>query len=90
MSDGNPPDSWYDPPEPKFDFEIKSEEKPGPLDVCERNGCEEEAYMTVGIGDVRDRMTDGHIITVCKNHYDSVIEDEIKEAEDYEPDYDED
>ena len=88
MNDGNPPSSWYDPPEPKYELEIKREKPADAGDVCERYACDEEAVMTVEVGDVR--YPGGSPVTVCKNHYESVIEDTIEEIENYEPDYEED
>lgn len=86
MSD-SPPSSWYDPPEPRHDFEIKKERPADPGEMCERDNCYEEAAMTVEVGDVR--YHGGSPVTVCKGHYETVIEDEIEAAENYEPDYDE-
>lgn len=88
MSDGNPPSSWYDPPEPKYELEIKKERPADAGEPCERYTCTEEAVMTVEVGDVR--YLSGNTMSVCKNHYESIIEDTIEEIEDYEPDYDND
>lgn len=85
--DGSPPSSWYDPPEPKYDYEIKSERPADAGDKCEKYACDEDAVKIVEVGDVRNPR--GHEVTVCKNHYEDVIEDEIEAAENYEPDYDE-
>jgi hypothetical protein len=86
MSDGNPPSSWYDPPEPKYELEIKREELAGADETCDK--CEEVAYMTVEVGDVR--YSGGSPVTVCKGHYETIIKDTIEEIENYEPDYEED
>lgn len=81
----SPPDSWYDPPEPKYEIEIKWA-KPAPVNVrCDR--CNEEGYMQGEIGDVRGY---GSYFIYCKDHFDTAIEDTIDEIENYEPDYEED
>lgn len=87
MSDGNPPSGWYDPPEPKYELEIKKEKPADPREMCERDNCYEEAAMTVEVGDVR--YYGGSTVTVCKGHYESIIEDTIEDIENYEPEYDE-
>jgi len=87
MSDGSPPSSWYDPPEPKYDYEIKAEKPADAGEMCERDNCYEEAALQVKVGEVR---YDGGWRIVCKGHYESVIEDAIDDAENYEPDYEED
>lgn len=86
--DGSPPSSWYDPPEPRFDPEIKHEELARPGETCEK--CEEDAYMLVSVADVRDQYVQGSVVTVCKNHYDTILEDTAEDWESSEPDYDED
>lgn len=83
--DGSPPSSWYDPPEPKFDPEIKHEEPATPGETCDK--CEEDAYMLVSVADVRDKA--GGVVTVCKNHYDTILDDTVEEWQNSEPDYDE-
>lgn len=90
MSDGNPPSSWYDPPEPEYDFEINQELPADADETCERYSCKEDAAMRVQVRDLKVPYHDGWWVTVCKNHYESVINDEIEAAEDYEPDFDED
>lgn len=87
MSDGSPPSSWYDPPEPKYELEIKYERPADAGDKCDRYTCKEDAVMLVEVGDVR--YNSGSFITVCKNHYESVIEDAYEDIKNYEPDYDE-
>lgn len=87
MGDGNPPSSWYDPPEPKFEVEIKWE-RPVTDAKAKCDKCEEVAFMHVQVGDVRYRSME--FLYVCKNHYDSVLDDLIEEIENYEPDYEED
>lgn len=83
MEDGNPPSSWYEPPEPKYDMEIKWER---PITdskaICDK--CEEIAYMLVRVGDVRYR--DGEFHYLCRCHYETIVEDTIEEIENYEPD----
>lgn len=86
-SDGSPPSGWYDPPEAKYDYEIKTDKPADPGEKCERDNCYEDAVRTVTVGDVRAHG--GYPITVCKGHYEDVIEDEIESAQNYEPDYDE-
>lgn len=82
-----PPDSWYDPPEPKIDLEIKWEKTLHDNRIqCDK--CEEVAEMEGEIGDVRNHG--GSYFCYCKNHYDTIIEDTIEEIENYEPDYEED
>lgn len=92
MSD-SPPSSWYDPPEPRWDFEINTE-KPADAGVtCERYGCDEEAAMSVQVRDMKVPYHGGWWVDVCKNHYESVLDDEIElaaDGDDYEPDFDED
>lgn len=86
-SDGSPPSSWYDPPEPKYDFEIKKERPADPGDKCERDNCYENAVVQVVVNDVRSFGGEWRI--VCKGHYESVVEDAIDDAENYEPNCDE-
>lgn len=81
----SPPSSWYDPPEPKHDLEIKRERPADVGDICERGNCKEEAAMIVEVGDVRYPGVSP--VTVCKGHYESIITDTIEEIESYEPDY---
>lgn len=90
MSDGNPPSSYYDPPEPEYAFELNAEKPADANEVCDRYACKEVAYMNVQVRDERVRYSSGWWVTVCKNHYESVIDDEIEAAEDYTPDPDED
>ena len=84
---GIPPSSWYDPSEPRYELEIKREQR-NSGGMCDRNKCTEEIYMDVEIGDVR--YPNGTFVQVCKQHYDSLFEDTIEEIESYEPDYGED
>lgn len=90
MNNDSPPSSWYDPPEPRYAFEINRERPADAGDSCERYGCKEAAVMSVQIHDQKVPYVDGWWVMVCKNHYESVIDDEIELAEDYEPDFDED
>jgi len=86
MSD-SPPSSWYDPPEPKHDLEIKREQRNNG-GICDRDKCVGEIYMDVEIGDTK--YPNGTFIQVCKQHYDSLFEDTIDEIESYQPDYEDD
>lgn len=83
---GSPPSSWYDPPMPRFEIEIKRERK-NFGGRCERPNCWEDIYMDVEIGDVR--WQNGYIVSVCKNHYETIYEDTLEELEENEPDWDE-
>ncbi len=87
MRDGSPSKSWYDPPEPKYNLEIKWE-RPVTDNQAKCDKCEEAAYMHVQVNDVRRQGGAFHYI--CKDHYETIIEDTIEEYEDYEPDYEED
>jgi len=77
MADGNPPDSWYDPPEPRHDIEIKWSRALGYRAQCDR--CEEVADMEGAIGDVR--YQDGKYFAYCKNHFDTAIDDMYDDLE---------
>jgi hypothetical protein len=80
----SPPDSWYDPPEPDFEIEIKWEREIKDQTVeCDK--CKEVATMEGAIGDVRYA---GTYFAYCKDHYDTIEEDTIREIETYEPDFD--
>lgn len=85
-SDGNPPSSWYDPPEAEYEYEIKEEKPADAGDKCERDNCYEDAAVQVKVGDVR---YGGEWRVVCKGHYESAVDDAIDDAKNYEPDYDE-
>lgn len=87
-NDGSPPSSWYDPPTPKFELEIKRERPADAGDKCERYACREDAVMIVEIGDVK--YPNGSSIIVCKNHYEDITEDTIEEIESHELEFEED
>lgn len=87
MNDGNPPSSWYDPPEAKYAYEINAERNPAPGTICEREGCRDDGYKIVEVRDMARPYVQREI-AICKNHYESVIEDETEAAESYQPDYD--
>ena len=92
MSD-SPPSSWYDPPEPRYDFEVNQSKPADAGTPCERYECDEEAAESVEIRDLKVPYGGGWWVDVCKGHADSVIDDEIElalQGEDDEPDFDED
>lgn len=82
MSDGNPPSSWFDPPD-DCPYEINSERIPNRYAVCER--CGDPSFRNVEVRDMRIRYGVGTWIEVCERHYESVIEDFVKDIKNYEP-----
>lgn len=86
MANESPSSSWYDPPSPKFELEIKREQ----INFggrCDRPNCWEEIFMDVEIGSVKD--SNGTFYQLCKQHYETIYEDTLEELEN-EPDWEDD
>lgn len=83
MSD-SPPSSYYDPPADS-PYEINDERAPIKDSVCDR--CDEVAFRTVEIRDMRIRYgCGGSWHDLCEHHYESALEDYIKDIENYRED----
>lgn len=84
MNDGNPPSSYYDPPD-DCPYEINDERVPSKNAICER--CKEPSYRNVEVRDTRVRYGIGTWQEVCEQHYGTVLEDYVRDIRDYEPEY---
>lgn len=85
MSDGNPPSSWYDPPEAPY--EVNDDRPASPGEACQV--CEDPAEIEVEIRDMRVRYGGGTWIPLCKSHEDNALDEFIEGIKNYEPEYNE-
>ena len=83
MNDGNPPSSWYDPPE--CPYEINAGRAAAPGEKC--YVCDEPAELEIEIRDTRVRYG-GSWIAFCEAHEDEAFEKFINRTK--EDDYDDD